>query len=124
MCMIEWADETYRVWDKKEHVARQPYRCCECGRDIAVGERYQRVKGLHSGGWDTWHTCLHCAWAAEWLMSECNGYLHGAVYEDLREHWDEELLLRNLDLGRRIVGMRRKWRGFSTELLPLERLAA
>lgn len=123
MCMIEWADETYRVWNKVQRAARKPHRCDECYREIGVGEMYQYVTGLHSGGWDTWHTCAHCAWASEWLMKQCRGYLHGGVLEDLEEHWHEDPLLATLDLGRRIVGMRRKWKGFSTELLPLERLA-
>lgn len=124
MCMVDYADEMYRIWRKREVRARQSYKCIECGRDIEKGETYQLASGLHSEGWDTWHTCLHCAWAAEWLLSECNGYLHAGVRENLEEHWTEDPLLANLDLGRRIVGMRRRWRNWSGGLLDLDKLRA
>lgn len=124
MCMIDLADESYVIHNARMIVARKEHRCGECRRTIAVGEIYEYVTALAPGNsWDRWKTCEHCVWARQWLRNECNGWLYEMVYEDLKEHWDEEVLLRNLDLGRRIVGMRRRWQGFDGQLMRLEALA-
>lgn len=122
--MIDMADELYRIYRVGECAARREYKCDECSRPIPAGECYQRVAGLSYDGWDTWHMCLHCAWASKWLVAQCGGFMHGAVLEDLEEHWHEDPLLATMDLGRRIVGMRRRWQGFDGQLMRLEALAA
>lgn len=120
MCMVEMADESYVVHNVAQRVARKPHKCYECHREIAPGEQYEYATGLaRSYGWDHYHTCAHCVWARRWLMSECNGFLYGGVYEDLHEHWLEDPLLATLDLGRRIIGMRRRWRNQDGSLMTV-----
>jgi hypothetical protein len=116
----------YTVSTQRRSTARRDYRCDECGRTIAAGERYERFSGLNSdwGKWETWRTCEHCLWARQWLSAQCGGWCFAGVAEDLRDHWDEDYLLRDLDLGRRIVGMRRKWKRHDGSLIPLAQLAA
>ena len=45
----------------EEPKARKPHRCCECGRAIAIGERYQRWSGKFDGEFMAVKTCLICA---------------------------------------------------------------
>lgn len=123
MCMIDDA-EPYLLYARKKGVrARKPHQCYECSRMIEVGETYTYVSGLYEGRWDSIHECAHCSWAAEWLLENCNGYLHGAVFDDLYEHWSYELI-RTLDLGRRIVWIRRRWRDKLGNLIPVPQQGA
>ena len=111
MCMVEWDDggrwET--VDPPKMRTARKAYVCGECGRNIPVGEQYEHAKHRDDYGLSTQRTCAHCAAVRSWLVVQCGGWLYGGVYEDLRQHWDEEWLLRSMYLGRAIVGMRCRW---------------
>lgn len=117
MCMIDGA-EPYYPYTTKQSIARKEHVCDECGRAIAPGERYERMTGMLERQWDTAKTCSHCIWARDWLTGECGGYCHYGVLEDLEEHWTSELI-RDLDLGRRIVGMRRKWQHRDGSLMEL-----
>jgi hypothetical protein len=93
-------------------VARKEHNCDECRRTITPGEKYEAATGLGYDGpwWFYCKTCEHCMWARKWLNAECNGFVYVGVLEDLEEHWTEDPLVRDLDLGRRIVGMRNRWR--------------
>lgn len=119
MCMVDEGDG-WLVFRDEHRVARKQHKCYECGRDIEAGERYYFATGVLNGDrkWITMRQCAHCVWAAAWLRSECNGFLFGCVEEDLRDHWDGELM-RGLDLGRRIVGMRRRWKRRDGSLMPV-----
>lgn len=120
MCMVD-EGEGWAVSRDGHRVASRPYRCYECDREIAMGERYYYLTGIINGDhhWETYRLCAHCDWAAGWLRGQCNGFLFGGVQEDLRNHWDEDVLLRDFDLGRRIVGMRRRWRRRDGSLMPV-----
>ena len=57
---------------KKEHI------CCECRDTIKIGEQYETVRGLWSGKFSTYKTCLPCRNIRE-------TYCHcGYVFGDLR----------------------------------------
>lgn len=119
--MVDWG-EGWIVYRDSHPRARKEHTCCECDRMIAVGETYFRATGLGydaDGHWETFTMCAHCEWAAKWLLDQCNGYLFHGVQEDLEEHWHEEPLLRSLDLGRRIILMRRRWRDRRGNLIPV-----
>lgn len=41
--------------------ARKPHRCCECRREIAKGETYERTSGIWGGEPHRYKTCIPCA---------------------------------------------------------------
>lgn len=122
MCMIDDVGDDSIFYREAWHAARMPYTCCECGRAIAAGERYRYVATM----WDisysveTYRTCGHCAAAEDWLRVECNGWLFGAVEEDLAGHveygpWSDDESRHPIRLSRParlVVGMRRRWQRF------------
>lgn len=125
MCMIESADGDCTYYDSFWRTAKQGHRCGECHREIRPGERYQRNVWKTDGTFGSAKTCAHCAEAAKWLIRECHGYLFGGVEQDLLEHWEEGLDVaeyRTLELGRLLVGMRRKWERRSGGLMPLPKV--
>lgn len=122
MCRVDEADP-WKVFHSERRTARKEHVCDECRRTIAPGETYQYARGMLYDGWNRWDQykmCAHCLWAAQWLTEQCGGYLFNGVQEELEEHWHEEPLLRSPSLGRRIIGMRRKWRNPKTgDLVPV-----
>lgn len=56
----DWGDppEFYHATIRK---ARKTHHCCECGAEIAPGERYQHVSRMWDGFIDTFKTCLLCS---------------------------------------------------------------
>lgn len=87
--------------------AKKLHSCCECGRTIKKGEKYQYV----CGGWDdakvsTFKTCKYCVVAQNWLHKECGGFMHGGLQEEIEEHaWE----CRKIFLYKWLIGIRTKW---------------
>jgi len=110
MCWVADCDP-WKVYREHTRTARKSHTCEECGRTIAIGERYHWATGLHPDWpkWQTFHMCAHCYAAAQWLTVMCSGWCYGGVAEELREHWDEEWQLRSPGLGRLIIGIGNKW---------------
>lgn len=67
--------------------ARKAHKCCECEDPIKPGDRYEYVRGLWDGYWSTFKTCQTCV-AIRNDYFNC-GFLHGSMWEDLREHFLE-----------------------------------
>ena len=123
MCMVD-DGEGWKVYRDEWRRCAKPFRCCECNRDVAAGEPYFYAAGLGNDAfrWETFKMCAHCrTFAAGWLMGECGGFLFHGVYEDLHEH-RTEVDGTDLNLGRAIVGMRRKWRKRDGSLMALSGL--
>ena len=119
MCMIDDSDEPeFHVAD--DVVARRDHKCGECRRVIAKGETYESSRGKWNGDFDSHKTCAHCCAAREWLTMECSGFCYGAVREDLHEHFDYGP---TMELGRLLVGMRRKWKRFGGDNMPIPMVA-
>lgn len=119
MCRIQDCDP----WDffrDTHRVARKEHQCMDCCRTIAKGERYHYATGLADGRWDVMKLCQHCEMAAGWLREVCNGFLYGAIGEELEEHWDEDLTFRSKALGMAVLGHRRRWRPYKGDgLMPV-----
>lgn len=96
--------------------ARKPHRCGECGRVIAAGETYQHTGMLFEGHKYTNKCCSHCVVARQWLIAECGGYMFEHAREDIIEHFRGEGYKQ---LARLAAGIRRRWRGFKRDLLPI-----
>ena len=62
--------------------ARKPHKCCECERTIQPGERYEYVRGLWDGEFETYKTCLGCFRLRDDI---CSGYIYGELAEVV---WD------------------------------------
>ena len=63
--------------------ARKPYACGECGDVIEVGERYEYVRGLWDGHYDTHRTCLPCTRIRDWYCP--SAFVYGEVREQISE---------------------------------------
>lgn len=110
MCRVDLNDCPSEFYTCDQVIARKVHRCGECGREIQIGERYERVAGKWDGEFDSHKTCLHCVVARRWLLEACDGWIFGEVFEDLLEHWKESNLYRDAFLRASIGGMSRKWR--------------
>lgn len=106
--MIDDAD-TYDFQSQCWRTAKKDHTCEECGRQIWPGERYQYTVQKFDGSLTAWKTCAHCEAAGSYLVKHCNGYLVGAIEEDLREHWDARVPDDRWFLGRALVGMKNHW---------------
>lgn len=87
MCMIDDADYS-EFTNVKMVIARKPHRCGECNCIIPTRYRYEYASGKTEEFWVS-KTCMACIEDRKWLMEHCNGYLYGAVAEDLTEHYHD-----------------------------------
>jgi hypothetical protein len=111
MCMADYADDRPTVYSAKTFRTRKDRRCDECGRLIKQGERYENAFMVYEGHGSTFVTCEHCKVGAQWLLENCGGYLHNAVWADLEEHIAEYPTLA-FELSRLRVGRKRLWQRF------------
>lgn len=131
MCMIEYADDAYTLYNGPTIVrGRKDYRCQECGRSIPKGEAHYTASGLFEGQWERTRMCAHCHVGANWLQENCSGFMHSMVREDIHEHVVEYRRTATCvpRLKRIEIGMSRKWlirhgprKG---QLMPLPQLPA
>jgi hypothetical protein len=119
MCRIQYC-EPWDYFRAGRRVARKEHQCMDCLRKITSGERYHCATGLADGRWEVLKLCQHCEISAEWLIEVCNGFLYGAIGEELEEHWDEDLTFRSKALGLAVLGHRRQWQTFRRDgLMPV-----
>lgn len=138
MCRVDYGSEE-GAWITEPHIAVSvdALRCCECGRDIDPGEphtSFEWTQETDDNGEPVPDAtvgvnqfCTHCAAAAMWLDKVCSGHLYGddQINEDLMEHWYEESPpIRSLNLGRLVVGMRRKWLTHTNTQIPVDTVKA
>lgn len=55
-------------------------------------------------------TCDTCLAGARWLTKVCNGFLHGAILDDLVDHWWEDTEYRSHAFGRLVLAAKRRWK--------------
>lgn len=77
------------VFQERIVVARKEHRCNECHEVIPKGSRYEHVRGLWEGYWETWKTCIPCRNVRNSLFS-C-GFSYGMIWEDVREAFQADL---------------------------------
>lgn len=74
------------LYHEEFHVAAKTHRCCECGRDICPGTKYQRVDGLWAGEWNTFKSCSRCAHVRdEWFHVDPEWVYFGGLSEVIHE---------------------------------------
>lgn len=98
-------------------VARKAHECYECHRDIQPGERYHRLSGKSDGDFYSESTCAVCDEIREHFACG-DGYLMGALWEDLAENFIPEMkaggpCLEGLSAAakERMFAEWRRWRG-------------
>ena len=60
--------------------ARKFHQCCECGKQIPAGDRYERTVGKWDGEVRTYVTCAICSEIGEAFC--CDGWVYGQLWED------------------------------------------
>lgn len=118
MCMIDDADRM--EWGKVDRrKAKKIHLCEECFRQIMPGEFYNVLVGKSEGEFSASKYCDHCKAASQWLVNLCGGWITGALYADLKEHWDEDEGYRTDELRRILDGMGTKWQDTDGNLMPI-----
>jgi ribosomal protein S14 len=120
MCMIDDGEGHVTMLSEADPVARKAHECKECGREIALGERYHVDRFIWERKLVTHKVCAHCMVARQWLRDECGGWLFGAVEEDIREHAHSGDY--PMGVHRLAVGMAWKWRTPTGKLLPVPKV--
>ena len=90
--MCECYDNVPDFYDASIVKARKPHRCCECLREIELGERYERASGKWDGDFETFATCGTCLDLIGTLGIKCR--LHACLHEELAEGNYEPLTAR------------------------------
>ena len=107
MGMIDNCDGFVTMLSDGIRRARREHRCRECGRVIAVGERYKFENYIWEGDLNYHKTCAHCLAVREWLCSEHGGFVYGQVSEEVRENsWE---CPENVPLKMMAAGIERGW---------------
>jgi hypothetical protein len=76
----------------KEVTAKIINTCSECGREIQIGEQYERVTGKWEGRFDTFRTCLKCQDLRDSLAAANGGcFAYGGLWEDYQYYLQEHV---------------------------------
>jgi hypothetical protein len=75
------------LYQVAQHKARKEHACSECGRRIAAGESYERVRGIWEGDPGVYRTCCRCLALREWVKAHvpCFCWYHGNMIDDAIE---------------------------------------
>lgn len=78
--------EPAEFYAKSEPKARKERRCCECGKAIQVGQRYEYVRGKWDGEMSFFKTCCRCVALRDHLQAhaKCFCWAHGNLLSDIR----------------------------------------
>ena len=112
MCMVDYADETCLVLQKKHRVSRVERKCHECQRKVKRGELYLHEVIKFNGEVSTHNICPQCLVVRHWLEKECSGWVYGGLEEDMVEHAQEGRLYpfpHWMSIARMAVGIRNGW---------------
>ena len=77
--------EPAMVWSEQWVRARKAHWCIECGRAIAVRERYHLTRSLFDGAWHTDRTCERCAKLRDELADKLHdgAWVAGLLWEEV-----------------------------------------
>lgn len=73
------------MYEEKVVKARKECRCCECGRQISIGQEYQRASGKWDGDFGTHKTCLDCMNIRD-AFACGSGFMFERLWDDLWEY--------------------------------------
>jgi len=83
-CFCDYEPPSFYVAEMRR--ARTKKRCEECGRAIAPGETYERVRGKWDGLIGSFHTCGDCVKIRNFVEVSipCFCWAHGNLEEDAK----------------------------------------
>jgi hypothetical protein len=85
VCLTGCEDADTDFVHSKVSVARKLHVCCECGKEIIKGDKYERSSGRTDGDFWSFSTCLICAEIATAFY--CTGRWYGGIlWEEMREY--------------------------------------
>lgn len=79
----DYFDGPAQIWESDIRKAAKPHRCCECGRVIEKGQKYEYYSMLFDGSWSHYNTCLICMEIADAFC--CDGRLFGELWSSFVE---------------------------------------
>jgi hypothetical protein len=90
VCIGGNCDDFPEVSDTKTKTARKPHKCCECGREISRGQRYEHCVMKYEGEWFSYKTCLLCV-EIRTVFTCGKSFLFECLWDDMREYAFESL---------------------------------
>lgn len=83
VCVYADYDGNNEFFSERIQKAAKPYRCCECGKTIPVGQRYTYACGKFDGDFRSVRTCLICDEIADAFC--CDGRIFGQLWAGMHE---------------------------------------
>jgi hypothetical protein len=71
-------------YNTSEPRARNPVKCCECGRTVPAGERYHKVVAKWDGVLNTYKQCLQCK-EIQQVFACGNSYFLEQLWDDMEQ---------------------------------------
>jgi hypothetical protein len=114
-CEVDFTDasddaDPVEFFNYREVTARKPHRCCECGNEIAVGEKHRVAAYKFEGEFHSDRTCSPCLEAAGEFGYQMLG---GCFWEMLHDEWDQgarvQACINRLTTARAKEHMRQQW---------------
>jgi hypothetical protein len=119
MCNYDYDEPSFYSETERKAKIKQ-HRCDECFRTINIGELYIYHFGVWDGIAGKYKTCSHCRIAQNWLLKECNGFIHSQLLDEITDH---AIDYKKIYIYRFAVGIKRQWRKFySSGLMNLPKI--
>lgn len=83
VCISGYDYEENSFMSEEHRKARKQYRCCECGKNIVVGQKHEYARGRNDGGFWQERTCLVCSEIRETFC--CDGWIYGSLWDGMHE---------------------------------------
>lgn len=80
-CPLSSPDECYENYTEEVHVDGVSHECCECGGEIAAGEKLELSSGDLDGESYEHTTCMVCREIRDHFS--CDGHFFGRLWDDL-----------------------------------------
>lgn len=87
---IGGCDDPMEMISESTPTCRLPFKCCECRREIAKGEKYEKMVGRYDGQFLTYRTCLLCV-EIRTIFCCGEGWMFESLWDDMREYAFERL---------------------------------
>lgn len=84
---LEDCDDPAEIFRAHLLTARVAHKCDECGTDIAVGERFERVAMRYNEQWSVFRSCLPCREISTEFHD--GSRVVGVLWDGLADNWSD-----------------------------------